>query len=168
MKIRNTVNRWGRFLDAPEIRAVGAVVVHGGIGAEQRGRCQRETLGTGGRVQRPGGRTPVRFRHWVHEYLAGGRGAPHPCNRPIPPDLERRASAGPSGIAMTGIDQSAEGRVGRVLRRPCYHCGRRFKPTRPHQKRCRPSCRMAAVSARAGRPSLPGMLEGELFRVPFE
>jgi hypothetical protein len=31
-----------------------------------------------------------------------------------------------------------------------------------------PSCRMAAFKARADRPALPGLLEDELFRVPFE
>lgn len=58
--------------------------------------------------------------------------------------------------------------VTKVLRRPCYHCGLMFEPTRPHQKHCRPSCRLAAFKARADRPLLPRLLEGELFRVPFE
>src|SRR6476620_6578985 len=89
--IRSAVDDWSGLLDAPEVGATGAMVVHGGVGTKQRGRCQRETLGTGGRIQRPRGRTPVRFRHWVHEHLAWARGAPQSCNRPIPPDLERRA-----------------------------------------------------------------------------
>jgi hypothetical protein len=55
-----------------------------------------------------------------------------------------------------------------VLRRPSYHCGRMFEPPRPHQKHCKPSCRMAAFKARTDRPVLPGLLEDELFRVPFE
>ena len=57
--------------------------------------------------------------------------------------------------------------VSKVLRRPCYHCGRMFEPTRPHQKHCKPSCRMAAFKARTDRPLLPGPLEDELFRVLF-
>jgi len=43
-----------------------------------------------------------------------------------------------------------------------------FEAARPHQKHCQPSCRMAAFKARADRPALPGLLEDELFRVPFE
>jgi hypothetical protein len=39
----------------------------------------------------------------------------------------------------------------------------------PRAKRnCKPACRMAAFKARANRPMLPGLLEDELFRVPFE
>jgi hypothetical protein len=76
LKIRNAVDCWSSLLDAPEVGATGAMVVHGGVGAEQRGCCQRDTLGTGGRIQRPRGRTPVRFRHRVHEHLAWARGAP--------------------------------------------------------------------------------------------
>jgi hypothetical protein len=43
-----------------------------------------------------------------------------------------------------------------------------FEPTRPHQKHCKPTCRLAAFKLRAGRPTLPTMVEDELFRVPFE
>ena len=56
----------------------------------------------------------------------------------------------------------------KVLRRPCYHCGLMFEPTRPHQIHCKPSCRMAAFKARAERRVLPGLLEDRLFLVPFE
>ena len=72
---RNVVDRLDRLHDAPEIGATAAMVVHGGVGAEKRRRCERVTLGAGGRIQRPGGRTPVRFGHWVHEHLAWARGA---------------------------------------------------------------------------------------------
>ena len=68
--------------------------------------------------------------------------------------LDRRATA----------DRAGE----RVLRRPCYQCGLMFEPTRPHQKHCKPSCRMAAFKARTDRPTLSGLLEDSLFRVPFE
>ena len=91
--IWNAVDYWSGLLDAPEIGATGAMVVHGGVGPEKRRRCERVTLRAGGRIQRPGGRTPVRFGHWVHEHLAWARGAPQSCNRPIPSDLERRAFA---------------------------------------------------------------------------
>ena len=58
--------------------------------------------------------------------------------------------------------------LSKVLRRPCYHCGLMFEPTRQHQKHCKPSCRMASFKTRAERPVLQGLLEDELFRVPFE
>jgi hypothetical protein len=61
-----------------------------------------------------------------------------------------------------------ERRAERVLRRPCSHFELMFEAARPHQKHCQPSCRMAAFKARADRPALPGLLEDELFRVPFE
>ena len=51
-----------------------------------------------------------------------------------------------------------------VLMGPYYHCGLMFEPTRPQQKHCRPSCRMAAFKSRVGRPSLPGLREVEFFR----
>jgi hypothetical protein len=69
---------------------------------------------------------------------------------------------------MLSPDPAFESPAERVLKRPCYHCGRMFEPTRPHQKHCKPSCRMAAFKARADRPVVPGLLENELFRVPFE
>lgn len=37
----------------------------------------------------------------------------------------------------------------RVLARPCRYCGRSFTPTRPHQRHCRPSCRLAAFRTKA-------------------
>ena len=36
----------------------------------------------------------------------------------------------------------------RVLTRICRACKAAFEPTRPHQRYCRPSCRMAAFKAR--------------------
>jgi len=31
---------------------------------------------------------------------------------------------------------------------PCAGCGQPFEPVRPHQKHCRPSCRMLAFKSR--------------------
>ena len=75
VKCRNVVDRLDRLLDAPEIGTTSAMAVHGGVGAEKRRRCERVALGAGGGIQRPGGRTPVRFRHSVHEHLTWARGA---------------------------------------------------------------------------------------------
>ena len=58
--------------------------------------------------------------------------------------------------------------VSKVLRRPCYHCGLMFELARPHQRHCKPSCRIAAFKARTDRTLLPGLLEDDLFRAPFE
>jgi hypothetical protein len=80
--------------------------------------------------------------------------------------LRSSAPQGPSlPVAVRGLPQRTHCRS---RFRSLLRCGRMFEPTRPHQKHCRPSCRKAAFNARAERPSLPGMLEGELFRMPFE
>ena len=57
-----------------------------------------------------------------------------------------------------------------LLRSPCYHCGSMFTPARPHQKHCRPSCRMAAFKLRQGQRGGGLFRESadDLFRVPFE
>ena len=75
--------------------------------------------------------------------------------------LDRGACAYPADVGYT-VRASAMATVSKVLRRPCYHCGLMFEPTRPHQKHCKPSCRMAAFKARTERPV------DDLFRVPFE
>ena len=54
----------------------------------------------------------------------------------------------------------------RVLVAICGQCGEGFSPTRPHQKFCRPSCRMAYFKAKAERQAVD--TDADLFRVPFE
>ena len=57
-----------------------------------------------------------------------------------------------------------------VLRRPSYHCGRMFEPPRPHQKHCKPSCRMAAFKTARDRVythRAPSMLAPDLLAVGF-
>jgi hypothetical protein len=56
-------------------------------------------------------------------------------------------------------DAPAAARAGeRVLTRRCGHCGRLFEPTRPHQRHCRPSCRIAAWKARHAPPHVGVLL----------
>jgi hypothetical protein len=57
-------------------------------------------------------------------------------------------------IDMTAVptpDRPAE----RVLTRTCPHCGGTFTPARPHQKHCRPSCRLAAFKGRRAQSGVP-------------
>jgi hypothetical protein len=54
----------------------------------------------------------------------------------------------------------------RVLARTCGHCGGAFEPTRPHQKFCRPSCRLDHFKARL--PLLDAPEDDPLCRTPFE
>jgi len=124
--IRSAVDYWSGLLDAPEVGATGAMVVHGGVGTKQRGRCQRETLGTGGRIRRPGERTPVRFGHWLHEYLAWAVEFRILTIGHLPPALRdgfRQAQERTVNLVGPLLGRVAEGRAERVLRRPCYHCG---------------------------------------------
>ena len=48
------------------------------------------------------------------------------------------------------------------------HCGRMFTRARPHQRYCKPACRMGAFKAKAERRSLLGLVENELLQEPFE
>jgi len=43
-----------------------------------------------------------------------------------------------------------------------------FRPVRPHQRYCKPSCRLAAFKRKASRPQLALSVEDELFRLHFE
>ena len=79
--------------------------------------------------------------------------------------FEERLDRGPcprSADVGYAVRASAMATLTKVLRRPCYHCGLMFEPTRPHQIHCKPSCRMAAFKARTEWPV------DDLFRVPFE
>ncbi len=67
---------------------------------------------------------------------------------------------------MTG--PARETRSERVLTNACRHCGEQFRPTRPHQAYCRPSCRRAAFTGRQTPRPLPFDSDDDLFRVPFE
>jgi hypothetical protein len=66
-------------------------------------------------------------------------------------------------MAATDTDHRAE----RVLLVPCRQCGTDFTPVRPHQRFCRPSCRLAHFKV-APQPRLPLADPEDLFRVPFE
>ena len=50
----------------------------------------------------------------------------------------------------------------------CYQSLEDLRADEAASEHCKPSCRMAAFKARADRTALPGLLEDELFRVPFE
>lgn len=50
----------------------------------------------------------------------------------------------PAPDTLTTDDRHAE----RVLARSCAYCGQTFRPGRPHQRHCRPSCRLAAFKTR--------------------
>jgi hypothetical protein len=64
--------------------------------------------------------------------------------------------------ATPAPEQPAE----RVLTRPCRHCGVPFEPVRPHQKFCRPGCRVEHF--KATRLPLLDDVDDRLCRVPFE
>ena len=54
-------------------------------------------------------------------------------------------------IRDESADRPAERVRTRSHRQPCAGCGQGFEPIRPHQKFCRPSCRLAAWKARPAR-----------------
>ena len=68
------------------------MVVPGGIGAEQRGRCQRETLGTGGRINGREGERRSGFGTGCMNTSQGAR-SPHSCNRPTTARTLRRGGS---------------------------------------------------------------------------
>ena len=79
----------------------------------------------------------------------------------IPDDVGTAETEG-----MVRIESASECRGD--LRRPRLPLRAVFEPTRPHQKHCKRLCRLAAFKERTERPVLPGLLENDLFRVPFE
>ena len=64
-----------------------------------------------------------------------------------------RSAAGPDFRVWYPWKNRAENGV---LEPSCGHCGGTFTPTRPHQKHCKPSCRMAAFRARTERAAVAG------------